>query len=514
MNLTRLFSGDAYLKKMATAIADKHDVRVKFIGLGGGTTRADLSTKTVYLSSEDAWRYGDDFVVGNELHEIGHIQYTPQGSMAKVSAGKAHPASALQLHNLLEDERINAIIAKRYAGGAYYLDAFQSPALTEIARKLNGEALSITETDEAIKAATVSGRAFWTILATACLKVHKEYGHVPDLPIPAWRDCTEGLATLMRASVGKSAQEVIEMTDAAYKLMEPYAYKDNDELATTREVLKTMAGGYGASEDGDPQKEPERWERMDSEAQPLVNTLKRQLIARMRDNDHQRFTGNQRKGRLDKRSIHKVVRKGDRVHRKRIETKGKQYAASVILDCSGSMWNPHDGGSQVRRGIIYGTTPIDHGMRASALALRTLRSMGFPTSLTVYGTKPLEVLGHRAIYRPQNLIEHNIDSAYYHSGDNETHRAIEMQLPKLRSVGAGRHKIMLIITDGGLDSRDIERSHELLTDEMRRGDFTPVILYIGQNERILGDDTEHQANFTDINDLVPATVGLLKRITA
>lgn len=597
------FTGMDYLRKMAASIARQYNVKIE--NVYDGVTRADLDKKTVYIRESDAWRHGDDYVVGNLLHEIGHIHLTPNPSDHIKESD--HKKRELDLHNLLEDERINEIISHEYEGGAYYLDAFMGDAVDEIAKvartptfviahtdaeafdkfmnrelpgwenKLRQEEVEAINNNRSIAAISTSGtsltltsiqkliklkelkmagilvgdessgmrekvdpieelrnrykkQVYFTIIGAAIAR----HGGASDISLHTkeWQEATEKIEALMKTARATSAEEIFTLTTEAVKIMEPWLYTEPSGdgsggngkagvmkgMSTAEMVQESVQRGHKTGPGQNQSNEHQRYTRADLTARSSVDKLRRKLIAKMRENDHQRFHGGKRKGKVDKKALSRVARNNFRLFRKKEERKGVKYTVSVILDTSGSMWSPTSKSFiDARRSRMNlredSEHVIDVAMQASALLVRTFRSIGFRTSLTMFGAESQQVISHGDIYSLDNIeatiksMSNSYGRNVYNSGDNLTYPAITQELKHLERAGSGTHKLCIVITDGGLDHSDIEGSHNLLMRKIRAGGFTPIFFYIGNNQEVLGDE-RYERHIEDIEELIPAAVAL------
>lgn len=531
------FSGFDYLRKITSSIGKRYEIKVSFSSTQDGITHADLNENSISIGETDAWLYGDDYVIGAVLHEVAHIRYSPRKAIALRGVPGAHAVLLQNLRNMVEDERIEAMMAREYEGGAYYLGRLHDAHMPTLVQKVGDNPYGKGYESEAklLKEKVYAEReeektlppslrqslgdkefihkrsVFWTILGRAALRRNGEA--LPPHSIPEWHEAEVALVGVLEAAQkAKDTQQVDELTHAAYKIMEPWAYKERNERGHGMEELAEAAGGHeqGEEDKGDVDaREKARYIMQDEKAKESVGKLKRELIAKMRENDHQRFSGGKLRGKLDKKAIHRTARDNFRVYHKRIERKGKKYAASVILDCSGSMW---DGGSfhgKPKFGII------NPAMEATAILTRTLRAIGIPTSITIYGVYAKQVLAHAELYSAEGVAEAMVSKSrnYYFSPQNNSHYAIRGELPQLKKAGRvrGRHELMFIITDGGLHWQEIVEAKALLEKEMKTGVFSPMILYVESHEHILNSE-KHEQHFTNAEELIPAVVSLVRKI--
>lgn len=247
-----------------------------------------------------------------------------------------------------------------------------------------------------------------------------------------------------------------------------------------------------------------QYTRADERMRGMGETLKRKLVSVMRDNDHQRFEGNKRRGQLHKKIINRIAAGRYRVYQQRIEKKGKKYAVAIVEDCSGSMFSGATGG------------PSEHAHAAVALFTRVFRALGFPSSITIFGMEAKTVLTPRERYIVQRVND-NMETSngnYYRAGGTELSAGIEEGLKQLKSCGEGRHKLLICITDASLDGGDRRKCTDMLRREMKHKDFSVMLYFIGSDEVVLGDDRYEARIKNTATDLVPEAVRLMKKIIA
>ncbi len=549
------FTGTDYLKKIASAIAGRVGVKVVYLPVDStDVTHANMLTNTVYIKESDAWLYGDDYVVGNLLHEIGHIQHTPRDfgvfvREANAKDGTIVPDTLMSLYNMVEDRRMEVEVRKTVAGAPYYLAEMNSRALSSLADSLEQPVPYTGTTDkEAMKglkmmAATrlvqtghYDGTAsealveyagscereakehiLWRILGYACVK-QAGMPTTATLAAKEWRDAADMVVAMCDKAEHASAEEVKQIALDVYNVLRPWIAHQQDNpqsFARMIEKMKSIGGHQPSHDDKNSKKDASelmRYTMADGAAMSKVAALKKLLLARMRENEHMKYVGGKKKGLLDKRALSRVARDNFRVYRKREDIKGRKYCASVVLDCSGSMWNKkRDAEGRTARSETI--TIADVAMTASALIIRTLRAIKVPTSLSIFGYDTKTVLRHEDRYLVEEMSRTMAMSGhdFYRSGDNATATALEHALPRLRKASGGKHRLLFFITDGGLMGSDIDSSKLQLQAEIKRGNFTPMILYIGVQDKIL-HDPRYERECNSVDELVPTIVDALKAL--
>lgn len=471
----------ASLQKLAAALSKKFQVSIKFQN-GGGASHSTPSKKEITINTERAFAQGDDYAVGLMLHEIAHIRYSPEVS-PKIT--EEHPRAAAEIYNWLEDRRIDGLMTEEYAGAEQFQDALSRPSLEGIQRVL--------ETNQA------GGKLPYYIAAIVLATLQAEYYDT--------RYCTTGnhelnseivpkLKTIYRSISSLSTPKDVERaTKKVYELL--HRWLPSEEGTKTKQVHSVVQtyGGPMVAAGGKEAAADDRYTQQDSAAKNQVESLKKKLIAKLRDNERERWIGDQKRGRLDKKRLVRVAHKNYRVYRKRLENKGKKYAFAVVLDCSGSMFNEK----------------MNQAMKAAAMLIRAVRGLGFRSSLTIYGWDAKTVLYPSDRYSPEEIAYRAsmAGGQFYHSGGNETHTGIKEALSSLyRQPG---ERVLVIMTDGGLEYGDIAKSKKMIKDAEKKGVKTIIYYIEAPHGRIL-DDEAREKIIDDSTGMVPATLELLKSL--
>jgi cobalamin biosynthesis protein CobT len=103
------------------------------------------------------------------------------------------------------------------------------------------------------------------------------------------------------------------------------------------------------------------------------------------------FQTNRRAGSLNVRSLHKVAT-SDRLFKRRLESEGIDSAVIIMLDVSGSMFNPQntydEDGNAIRddKGEPVTHCYIDDALKTTAAMLDTLNKAGVKTMVVTFGS--------------------------------------------------------------------------------------------------------------------------------
>ncbi len=415
---------------------------------------------------------------------------------------------------------MEALVKKEYAGAHYFIDSINKPALEKIAeaaQQLVPVPSEFSGVERNIE------KAFYTIIQHAIVRA---YGADTSQSFPTelqqWSDAADTLATYMQRSEKAGAEECISLAQKARDLMQPFIArppknkkkpdgtpipddKPQHDIKPSQDkanLLERIEGAQaGDVYQGGYENEPLRYERADSVARMYAANLKRKIIAKLRTNDRTKIVPLQKRGKLNKKMIAKAALNNPRIYQRRLLPKRRSYAASVILDTSGSMWR---GMPQAR---------IDLAMQASAMMVRTLRSLGVPTSLSVYGSKASERVAHSDRYLvPETSRDMaSLSRTYYRAGHTLTSLALEQQLPKLKRAARGREQLLIIITDGDVGYSEARRCVDHIRKAQRTGKVHPMIFYVETRSKILNNPTQER-ELKSAAELPQAAADLLANI--
>ena len=100
----------------------------------------------------------------------------------------------------------------------------------------------------------------------------------------------------------------------------------------------------------------------------LINLITKQLASILKDNETKRYTRNLKRGKINKKALHKIATGNDRLFKKQQELNAKRYAFAVCLDKSGSM----------------GGELIQHASEAVVVVCSVLENLNLPFALYSY----------------------------------------------------------------------------------------------------------------------------------
>lgn len=499
--------GTDSLRKIAAAISRQYKLEVAFHH-GGEASHSDIHKRKISINLDSAYKQGEDYAIGLLLHEVAHVRFSPS---VKPTIDPEHEDEADDIHNWLEDRRIDGLMRDEYSGAEIFQDALMIPTLDGIQAKLEQVPPEVED--------KIAAKVWVNVLGRATLAANEYAVDFVHTGSSRYDEIAGKVAEIYGGITKQSSND--EVTEAAKRIVaylrplfppkvsgESQGEGGGGEQKEDKHghVLHTM-GGMGAVPSGRGIAIPEQcWIKADQRAQDTVPRLKKKLIAKLRDTEHEQWLPGQRRGKLDKKRLVRVAYQSTpRLYRKRLEKKGKKYSFAVVLDTSGSMWN----GGRYGYEVYDPSQRIMAAMETAATIIRTVRGLGFKAGLTVYGHEPMTVLQPNEIYRAEVVHRRlmNLDHSYYQSGDNRTHKGIKEALQYLQRLP--HEKVLVVITDGGLEGDDIEMSHSMIEAAKRKGIHTLLYFVEDGTQRILEDDSREKT-MTKARDLIPATLELLK----
>lgn len=549
------------LKKVASALSEEYDLKIVIKDGEEGVAHTDTKTKTITIGTKGIYTKGSDFYVGILLHEIAHIRHSPLEASPKITNFK-NPIIAASMYNMLEDRRIEERMKDEYSGAHLYFDIMNGETLTTVAARMGSNLYTIPSTiaqflEEKIKEAIVSkdlpqkGTPQENAQEVAAYReelkeqlLYKTVGlailtHEKRTTFDSSTECKESdlMANAVADLIETAENPELEHSDIERLTMQTLNILD--PLIPTKKhsedkQKKQGEGGQGEGQDGQSPAHSHRGNpgqdmldkmigyslqpgkfggtrtnrediflKSDARIISAADGLKRKLIAVMRENERSRYVGGKRKGLLNKKALSRVARDNFRIYRKRFEPKGVKYAMAIVIDCSGSMFH----GGYPDRGAIVQATEV------AALMARVCRGLGFPFGITIHANKAKSVLNPRDRYIPEQVNKRIVDSGGdYYEGGTIMKNGIDNAMTYLNQVGVGRQKLMVIISDGGVGTDDLNECKAILKKNIKRGDFSPMIFYLGTHQTVLGDK-KYEAYIKDPRtDLMVEAVRLMKNI--
>jgi len=160
------------------------------------------------------------------------------------------------------------------------------------------------------------------------------------------------------------------------------------------------------------------------------------------------FQTNRRAGSLNVRSLHKVAT-SDRLFKRRLESEGIDSAVIIMLDVSGSMFNPHEVYNEQGHAVqdAAGNTVVRHyiddALKTTAAMLDTLNKAGVKTMVVTFGSyasvlKPWEMPVARALERVARVG----------AGSNTNDYAALRFCHEMLHGRPESRKVVFVITDG------------------------------------------------------------------
>lgn len=545
------------LRKIAHTLSAQHDVKIRLLPYEKHVAHSNNKENTITVGTQDLWLYGTDYYVALIMHEVAHIKNTPYYEdkvMAPIRDFR-NPEVAKNVHNMIEDKRIDEMMLDRYPGASIYYDVLHGETLGKIAQSFStppphsyrdieefirftvddiyrkkSEAGQVNEENKQQVIADIEQKArTWLLYRTLALSEVESEGYLEFGMTTGVEECDE-IATQVTQYTRKykdptrTADEVVETTiQLVNGPLEPLipnpppgggggdgdGQGDGDGehehgqggCMARRGVLDQMTekkpGGRGMDK--------EIWDRepvindvytdADREAQPLVDRMRRKLIAVLRENQHQRYAPQKRKGLVDKKSIVRVARDNYRIYKKREDKKGVEHTVAVLIDVSGSM----SGNLEFQ------------AFKASSIFARVFRSLGFPTAIYIFSTLTKSVLEFRDRYVAKAVNDRiEMSSGEYYGGGTDLDLALDVSIKRLERVGAGKSKLLIVLTDGAVDRGPCA---ERIRQWDARKDCNVVIFYIKTPSVGILSDPSKEVAITDVNEqLVPEAAKLLQKV--
>ncbi len=211
-------------------------------------------------------------------------------------------------------------------------------------------------------------------------------------------------------------------------------YEDRDEYPEARVgQLNTRSSGQSDSTI------PPEWTSGDYEnLKDSINVEAKQLIRRLtflkREEEVNKYAGNQRRGKLDSKKLYKASVGNTRLFKKimpKVDTV-RSFAFSIVLDISGSMNGPR----------------IAHSTRATIMLAEVFNKMQIPFEIIVFndGAKLIKGFDTLLDKRIKSKIGGLINAA--NNGSN-LNRGLDMVNIKKRTE---LNKVVIVLTDGGVGS--------------------------------------------------------------
>lgn len=162
----------------------------------------------------------------------------------------------------------------------------------------------------------------------------------------------------------------------------------------------------------------------------------------LRDNKYDRYAGRFRTGRLNQRRLYKFASGDNRLFHKKIETKNKSYAFSIVIDVSGSM---------------QGST-FTNSFGGLVMMSEILNSANVPFELKYFHSEFTNVKGFHEALNPKVITERGMKMGW---GGTRIANPIKEAVKNLNGIEAER-KILVCLTDGAVSRRDEEYIRGLL----------------------------------------------------
>ena len=229
------------------------------------------------------------------------------------------------------------------------------------------------------------------------------------------------------------------------------------EVEPTLEGVGTASGGsYSKEEETRDEGYHYHQHNMSRDVTVNVPARMRYEVKRLFENSaNEEFQINRRAGSLNIRALHKVDT-SDRLFKRRLESDGIDSAVVIMLDVSGSMFNPNyvfdERGQAVMdaKGEPVMQEYIDGAVKTCAALLDTLNKAGVKTAVVTFGScasvlKPFEMPVARALERVSKV----------NAGQNTNDYAALRFCHEMLHGRPESRKVVFVITDGQGDEYEV-----------------------------------------------------------
>lgn len=521
MNLTGTIGGaKETLKHICAALSNEYKVPIELDDESEGAHTHGSNTKIV-IGTKNLSVYGLDYHVGLVIHEIAHIRYSPPPP-------KNITKPEMMMLNMVEDERIEQLQKNEYAGADYYLQELHNPtydfieADLEKSLRMGSEKTilwqlleeeyvrgELNSSDQEKIHAEIERRKSVLLKRIIGMAYLLKEGRARLLTTTGNLEAdylAHDVARLLKRATHAKRDDIPALAKRAHELLKDFIPKGSENQETHYSMMIKKQGGNDVGAEAAQRMTDGIYLQQDSEATASIERLKRKLLARMRENERQRYTHNKRKGVLNKRTIRKVALKNYRVYKKREEIKGQKYSVEIAIDTSGSMFSR----SNRRK---RGKTPLETAQYGAALLARTFRALGFETGVSMFGNHAETILHPKERYNAGRIQERigNLDGHVY-GGGTDILEAIKHSLKLLKLGRSDTKKILVLMTDGSINH--VDECRTMLTKAERQG-ISTLIFYIDlpeQYARRIFKDAHKERFLKSDTELIPACVELAKEL--
>ncbi len=289
--------------------------------------------KYFYYNPQDLANATDDQVLGLVFHQLARQLFYPVKLVKAIN--KTEPEYR-HLLETLEDQRMDRLMQDRYAGASYYLDTAwtekreKKPSLpikalkfcydvTMIAHGEPPSELIIGELSSKASEAIEKYLSAQTIDQEAYQEIKKHY------PIPDEDEQAQMDQAMQGTSVLSDQQRQLARKQANTEALQEDG-RDMDKGFDLSESEKKGNVSY------------QNYEAQVIKHKATINQLAQVLRSIIQDNETKRYIGNQKRGKINAKSLHKMIMGlSNRVFKKEREVSRKKYAFSILVDQSGSM---------------------------------------------------------------------------------------------------------------------------------------------------------------------------------
>ena len=465
--------------KIATILGKKHKIQV----IEGSGWASNIKERKVFYKKNDVYNLPEEHILGLLLHEIAHIHYTTEVTLPEKNKELTH--STL---NMLEDITIEHIISKDYPNAGEILKSTQEEILDTLVQMLpNMKNVSIFEKSLLYAAVKYQNRGYlfqtekYEKIGKKIAKIMKkrnkellERKKTKDLlPI------TEEIIKLLIKEAGQpTAQEKAMMITNS--LGEIAATDNTENKQIKRKLIKTL-------------KETNGWKGNDllpsnanfiDEIADQAPIIGRKIRSILKINNAMEFGGRYRTGKIKTRRLIRIkINKDRRPFSKRIIKSNQSYAFAIASDVSGSM------GSSKYSSLNYALTSMH-------MVGEALHYAKIPRALIIFGNNENVVapMGRKKI--DWNQISNTKELEKADRKNTKIDEAINACTKELSQIRAER-KIMIVLTDGSSDLKNMQEAHKKAT----KAEIECLGITIGKDTRNYMDKTFSEEKNIVIEDI-------------
>ena len=532
-----------WISTITTALSKQHGVTIE----RGDCWAVNPQTKTLKYTDDISYLDKDN-LLAILLHEIGHLKYSTW-LKEDTAIYKKYGEASQNVVNAVEDTRVDYLMGLEYENSYTLLDALHVQSLNHGIIKLKEydeymrvylERMrlyekGIIDAQVQFKAGRVSESQFqeWIMLNQPMkvqhispvtevmymmLTMYHGFGDssvISNYYNQDYVDRARQCLALQYAHNPEHMQNIHEVQDYwetyLFPIIEPIIEKNKDgsekknnrghgaqqmqvgiqksaELKEKADKAKQEALKKQGTKAGNDEPIPEvvDYNRYYKTITGMVTTSSSRFARVLKDNKFDRFAGRFRSGELNKKRLFKYKTQDYRLFQRKTERKNKDYAFSLMLDCSGSM----SGKS------------IEESMKGIVLMSEVLNRCNVPYEVMFFSSRHTVGKGFGEKLS-RNKIGQQAEKVW--SGGTQIVKPFMEALGSLKARKE-RHKIMVILTDGEIEGNG---ESELRKAMSKAEDISYYGIGLGVDLKSIFKD--NAINIKEVSEIVPKFTAILKR---